>query len=110
MGSPNSLHFSNADWHAKRIAAEGRRKSDARSSDLKRIGSAGAARIRTCWDLRLTLAIPFSRWDAHPFIVDPIPFPSRILDDLADVTEDRPQVQEPRLHPFLLAQSWRQQM
>jgi ParB-like chromosome segregation protein Spo0J len=26
------------------------------------------------------------------------------------VTEGRPQAQEPRIHPFLLAQSWRQQM
>jgi hypothetical protein len=39
-----------------------------------------------------------------------LPFPTRILEDLAPATEDRPQVREPRLHPFLLAQSWRQQL
>ena len=73
-------------------------------------GSAGAARIRTCWDLSLTLGIPFSRWGAQPFIVHPIPYPSRILEDLALTIEERPQVEEPRMHPFLLAQSWRQQL
>ena len=39
-----------------------------------------------------------------------LPFPTRILEDLAPATEERPQVREPRLHTFLLAQSWRQQL
>ena len=39
-----------------------------------------------------------------------LPFPTRILEDLAPATEERPQVREPRLHPFLLAKSWRQQL
>ena len=73
-------------------------------------GSAGAAKIRTCWELCLTVSIPFSRWGAKPFVVHPLPFPTRILEDLAPATEERSQAQEPRMHPFLLAQSGRQRM
>jgi hypothetical protein len=47
------------------------------SSDLKKIGFAGAGKIRTCWDLTVTVGIPFSRWGAAPFIVEPIPFPTK---------------------------------
>jgi hypothetical protein len=67
-------------------------------------------KIRTYWDLSLTLGIPFSRWGARPFIVQPFPFPTRILEELSPATEERSEAQEPRMHPFLLAQSWRQQM
>lgn len=66
--------------------------------------------IRTYWDLSLTLGIPFSRWGEQPFIVHPLPFPSGILEDLAPATEKELQVQESRMHPFLLAQCWRQQL
>ena len=58
----------------------------------------------------MTLGIPFSRWGAKPFVVRPLPFPTRILEALAPVTERRSQAQEPRMHPFLLAKLWRQQM
>ena len=71
---------------------------------------AGWARMRTFWDLSFTVGIPFSRWGAKAFVVHPLPFPTRILEDLAPATEGRSQAQEPRAHPFLLAQSWRQQM
>jgi hypothetical protein len=33
-----------------------------------------------------------------------------MLEDLSPATEEQSQAQEPRMHPFLLAQSWRQQM
>ena len=77
---------------------------------MRENGSAGVAKIRTCWDLCLTVGIPFSRWGAKPFVVHPLPFPTRILEDLSPATEERSQAQEPRMHPFLLAQSWRQEM
>jgi hypothetical protein len=80
------------------------------TSDLKRTGSAGAAKTRTCWELCLTVSIPFSRWGAKPFVVHPLRFPTSILEDLSPAAEERPQTQEPRIHPFLSAQSWRQQM
>jgi hypothetical protein len=62
---------------------------------------------RTCWELTLTLGIPFSRWGDKPFIVHPIPFPADILESLPAAKEEESQVPEPRLHPFLLARSWR---
>jgi len=77
---------------------------------VQKNGSAGAAKIRTCWDLCLTVSIPFSRWGAKPYVVHPLPFPTRILEDILPATEERSQAQEPRMHPFLLAQSWHQQM
>jgi hypothetical protein len=65
---------------------------------------------RTCWDLILTLGIPSSRWGAHPFVVHPLAFPTRILEDRSPEAEEKSQAREPRMHPFLLAQLWRQQM
>jgi hypothetical protein len=65
---------------------------------------------RTCWSLTLTIGIPFSRWGAQPFVVHPIPFPADIHESLASASEEESQVSEPRLHPFLLAQSWREQL
>jgi hypothetical protein len=67
-------------------------------------------KARTCWDLTLTLGIPFSRWGAQPFIVHPIPFPIGILNDLATAAEDETLVHQPLMRPLLLAHSWRQQM
>ena len=58
----------------------------------------------------MTLGIPFSRWGAKPFVVHPLPFPTRILADRSPEPEEKSQAREPRMHPFLLAQSWRQQM
>ena len=85
--------------------------SNARFADfLRKNGSAGAGKTRTSWDLCLTISIPFSRWGAKPFVIHPFPFPPRMLEDLSPATEERSQAQEPRMHPFLLAQSWRQEM
>lgn len=67
-------------------------------------------KARTCWELTLTLGIPFSRWGAQPFIVHPIPFPIGILNDLATTAEDEPLAQEQLIHPLLVAQSWQQQI
>ena len=47
---------------------------------------------------------------AVPFVINAIPFPVGILEDLAPAIEERPQAQSPRTHPFVLAQSWRQQL
>ena len=65
---------------------------------------------RTCWDLSLTLGIPFSRWGAQPFVVHPLPFQTRILGAISPEVEEKSQAREPLMHPFLLAKSWRQQM
>jgi hypothetical protein len=78
-------------------------------NDLKN-GSGGMGKTRTCWDLSLTVGILFSRWGAQPFIIHPLPFPVGILEDFAQETETESEVQEPRMHPLVLAQSWRQQL
>lgn len=67
-------------------------------------------KLRTTWDLTLTLAIPFSRWGAQPFIVHPIAFPPALVEELSGLT-DREQL-EPQLsiHPFILARSWQQEL
>ena len=54
--------------------------------------------------------MPFSRWGARPFIVQPVPFPSNCLEDPDRRTEAEHQPQAPRAHPFLLAQSWRREL
>jgi hypothetical protein len=66
------------------------------------VGSAGVGKIRTCWDLSLTLGIPFSQWGAQPFIVHAFPFPTGILQDLAPTTEGRDRVQQPTSFSFAL--------
>ena len=72
--------------------------------DLKRIGSAGRAQTRTNWDLALTLAIPFSRWGAEPFITLPIPFPAAGGKNLEAAPV--PAIQAAAVHPFELARRW----
>jgi hypothetical protein len=75
--------------------------------DLK-IGSAGAGKIRTCWDLPLTLGIPFSRWGALPFVARPIPFPP----DASHTPQatDNPEQLYSAPHPFQLALRWQQEL
>jgi len=67
-------------------------------------------KARTFWELTLTVGIPFSRWGDKPFIVHPIPFPTDILESFASASKEESQAAEPRIHPFLLAQSWRQEL
>ncbi len=71
------------------------------------IGSADAGKNRTCWNLTLTLAIPFSRWGASPFIVRPIPYPSRVLDSHASESHEELYAVP---HPFQLALQWQREM
>jgi ParB-like chromosome segregation protein Spo0J len=67
-------------------------------------------KTRTSWELCLTVGIPFSRWGDKPFILHPIPFPTDILESLAAANQEESNVPEPRIHPFLLARSWQQQL
>ena len=66
------------------------------------------SRARTYWDVAVTVGIPFSRWGAAPFVVNPIPFPR-------DAAISRPPIQTsakkgPPVHPFHLALRWREEM
>lgn len=67
-------------------------------------GSAGIGKTRTYWDLTLTLAAPFSRWGAEPFITLPIPFSAAGRKNLKAALE--PAIQAPAVHPFELARRW----
>jgi hypothetical protein len=79
-------------------------KSGETSSDLKRIGSVGAGKFRTCWDFTVTLGMPFSRWGAAPFIASPIPFSRDIwLGAQRDEALPTPQLAP---HSFHLALRW----
>jgi hypothetical protein len=80
------------------------------SSDLKRNGSAGRDKTRTFFELNATLAIPWSRWGAEPYITFPLAFavPGSVMpttraehfgDDNSDVE-----------HPFLIALRWAKEL
>lgn len=70
---------------------------------LIEIDSAGDGKARTYWDLAVTIGIPFSRWGAAPFVVNPIPFPP-------DAAISFPAEKRPPTHPFHLALRWRNEM
>ena len=67
-------------------------------------------KTRTAWDLILTVAIPFSRWGASPYICSPIPLPADIIAQLVTEIQEESSVQKRRPHPFEMALLWRQQM
>lgn len=71
------------------------------SSDFGRIGSVGADKNRTGWYLTITIGIPFSRWGAAPFVLQPIPFPPDVR--LAMQANQETQAAYAALHPFQLA-------
>lgn len=65
---------------------------------------------RTSWDHSLILAIPFSRWGAVPYIVDPIPFPSGILSSFDSESCDQSNNKAIRIHPYHQACRWHQEI
>jgi hypothetical protein len=65
---------------------------------------------RTSWDHFLILAIPFSRWGAEPYIVDPFIFPSGILPSVVSESRDQAEDKSVRIHPYQQACLWRQEM
>ena len=67
-------------------------------------------KIRTSWDLSLTLGIPFARWGASPFICFPVPFPADVMEDMAREKKEKTEVPWRRRHPLALAQMWCQEM
>ncbi len=67
-------------------------------------------KIRTSWDLSLTLGIPFARWGASPFICFPVPFPANSIEEVAGNPAEDAEVQESRPHALELALAWRQQL
>jgi hypothetical protein len=77
---------------------------------LKKNGSAGMHQIRTFWDHSLILAIPFSRWGAEPYVIDPFKFPSGILFGAVSESCDQNGRKPNRIHPYYQACLWRQEI
>ena len=71
-------------------------------------GSAGNGKNRTNWSLAITVAIPFSRWGAEPFVASPIIFPHEAR--LKAQPPAPPEKIIPPMHPFHLALLWQQQI
>jgi hypothetical protein len=67
-------------------------------------------KIRTFWDITVTLGVPFSRWGAIPYIVHPLPFPSGILSSVVSESCDEEGEEQTRVHPYHQACRWRQEM
>jgi hypothetical protein len=79
-----------------------RDRTDGKSSDLGKNGSACSAQNRTFFTLSAYLAIPFARWGAMPHIVYPVPFPEALVEDSVD-DEAKPKTP---VHPLKQAFEW----
>jgi hypothetical protein len=74
------------------------------------IGSAGSSEKRTSFVTQVTVAIPFSRWGAQPYITHPFLFPIANTDVArAPISEPIVAEQEVR-HPIRLALEWQQML
>ena len=56
----------------------------------------------------VTVAIPFSRWGAQPYITHPFPFPIATVDALRAATAEPVLADDPPQHPIRLALEWQQ--
>ena len=56
----------------------------------------------------MTIAIPFSRWGAQPYITHPFPFPIATVDALRAATAEPGLADDPPQHPIRLALEWLQ--
>ena len=65
---------------------------------------------RTFWNHSLILAIPFARWGAEPYIVEPILFPSGIFSRAISEARHNNNDKTVRIHPYQQACLWRQEM
>ena len=90
-----------AQGHSTRPFASHPRKAESN-------GSAGNGKNRTDWSLAITVAIPFSRWGAEPFVASPIIFPRATW--LKAQSPAPPEKNIPPTHPFQLALLWQQQI
>ena len=58
----------------------------------------------------VTVAIPFSRWGAQPYITHPFPFPIATVDALRVATAEPVLADDPPQHPIRLALEWQQML
>ena len=58
----------------------------------------------------VTVAIPFSRWGAQPYITRPFLFPIAVVDTMRAATTEPALADDPPPHPIHLALKWRQML
>jgi hypothetical protein len=74
------------------------------------IGSAGGSEKRTSFTVEVTLAIPFSRWGAQPYITHPFLFPIANTDAVRAPFSEPSVAEEEVRHPIRLALEWQQML
>jgi len=73
-------------------------------------GSAGGSEKRTSFVTQVTVAIPFSRWGAQPYVTYPFLFPIANTDAVRAPVNDIIDAVEEVRHPIRLALEWRQML
>ena len=73
-------------------------------------GSAGGSEKRTSFVTQVTVAIPFSRWGAQPYVTYPFLFPIANTDAVRAPVNDTIDAVEEVRHPIRLALEWRQML
>lgn len=74
------------------------------------VGSAGAVKFRTSWDINLIIGIPFSRWGARPFAIHPLPYPVAHIEQLIHRVTSGSVTTNRREHPIHLARKWQEKL
>jgi hypothetical protein len=73
-------------------------------------GSAGSSEKRTSFVTQVTVAIPFSRWGAQPYITHPFLFPIASTDAVRAPANEAIAAEEEVRHPIRLAMEWQQML
>jgi hypothetical protein len=80
------------------------------SSGCVEVGSPSRGTIRTFWDITVLIGMPFSRWGAQPFAIDPLPYPVAHIEQLIHRIESGSSSTNRREHPIHLAWKWRDRL
>ena len=66
--------------------------------------------MRTFWDITVLIGMPFSRWGARPFVIDPLPYPAAHIEQLIRRIETGSRSTNRRDHPIQLAWKWQERL
>ncbi len=77
---------------------------------IGKVGSPGRGSIRTSWDITVLIGIPFSRWGARPFAIDPLPFPVAHIEQLIHRIDRGSKSAIRREHPIHVAWRWQERL
>jgi hypothetical protein len=67
------------------------------------IGSPGRGSKRTFGDISVLIGMPFSRWGAQPFAIDPLPYPVTHIGQLIREIDSGSKRARSQQHPTYLA-------